>query len=265
MVHEALPDLQAADGSGPRSWRSRVDGRNISDGRGLSRHRRARLGGRPRRQDHGARADDRPPGAQGDRRAARLPGGRRPRLPDPRPRERQPVGRRGAADPARDPDRDDADGRPVHPRRALDRPPPARQREADRDADPPARPRQHGPRRRARRGDDPHGRLGRSTSGPGRGSTAARSSPTARSRPCSPSRARSPARSCAATARCAVPDTRRRGNGKRLSVRGRARAQPRDIDVRLPARDVHRRDRRLRLAARARSWTRSCTAPWRAT
>ena len=71
-----------------------------------------------------------------------------------------PVGRRGAADPARDPDRDDADGRPVHPRRAVDRPPPARQREAHRDADPAARPRQHRPRRRARRGDDPDRRLG---------------------------------------------------------------------------------------------------------
>ena len=72
-----------------------------------------------------------------------------------------PVRRRGAADPARDPDRDDPDGRPVHPRRAVDRAPPARQREADRDADAAARPGQHGARRRARRGDDPDRRLGR--------------------------------------------------------------------------------------------------------
>ena len=110
---------------------------------------------------HRARADDRPPAPQGDRRPARVPRRRRARLPDPRPDERHAVGRRGAADPAGDPDRDDPDGRPVHPRRAVDRAPPARQREADRDADPAARPRQHGPRRRARRGDDPDGRLGR--------------------------------------------------------------------------------------------------------
>ena len=38
------------------------------------------------------------------------------------------VGRRGPADPPRDPDRDDADGRPLHPRRAVDRAAPARQR-----------------------------------------------------------------------------------------------------------------------------------------
>ena len=108
-----------------------------------------------------ARADDRPPAPQGDRRAARVPGRRRARLPDPRPDERDAVRRRGAADPPRDPDRDDPDGRAVHPRRAVDRAPPARQRQAHRDADPAARPRQHGARRRARRGDHPDRRLGR--------------------------------------------------------------------------------------------------------
>ncbi len=50
--------------------------------------------------------------------------------------------------------------RPLHPRRALDRAAPARQRQAHRDPHPPARPRQHAPRGRARRGDDPDGRLG---------------------------------------------------------------------------------------------------------
>ncbi len=83
-----------------------------------------------------------------------------PGLPDARPGEHQPLGRRGAADPARDPDRHDADGRPVHPRRAVDRPPPARQRQADRDAHPAAGPGQHGARRGARRGDDPDRGLG---------------------------------------------------------------------------------------------------------
>ena len=97
-------------------------------------HRRAPLGVVARGDPRRARADDRPPAAQGDRRAARLPGRRRARLPDPRPDERDPVRWRGPADPPRDPDRDDAHGRPVHPRRAVDRAPPARQREAHRDA-----------------------------------------------------------------------------------------------------------------------------------
>ena len=64
------------------------------------------------------------------------------------------VGRRGAADPARDADRLVARRRALHPRRALDRPAPARQRAADRDAGAAARPRQHRARGRARRGHD---------------------------------------------------------------------------------------------------------------
>ena len=42
------------------------------------------------------------------------------------------LGRRGAADPPGDADRLAARRRPLHPRRAVDRPPPARQRPADR-------------------------------------------------------------------------------------------------------------------------------------
>ena len=57
--------------------------------------------------------------------------------------------------------------RPLHPRRALDRAPPARQREADRHARAAARPRQHGDRGRARRGHDP-GRRPRRRPRPGR-------------------------------------------------------------------------------------------------
>ena len=173
-----------------------------------------------------ARADDRPPAPQGDRRPARVPRRRRAGLPDARPDERHAVGRRGPADPARDADRDDADGRPVHPRRAVDRAPPARQREAHRDAHPAARPRQHGPRRRARRGDDPDGRLGRSTSGPGRGSTAARSSPTDRWR----SLLAEPRSITGAYLRGerAVPDPGEAPQGQRQDARrqGRPRAQP---------------------------------------
>ena len=60
-------------------------------------------------------------------------------------------------------------GRPLHPRRALHRPSPARQREADRHAHPPARPGQHRDRRRARRADDARRRpSGRPRPGRGR-------------------------------------------------------------------------------------------------
>jgi len=56
--------------------------------------------------------------------------------------------------------------RAVRDGRADHRPAPARQRAADRDAAPAAAARQHGSDRRARRGDDPHGRL---HCGPGAG------------------------------------------------------------------------------------------------
>ena len=102
-----------------------------------------------------------------DRRAAALPGQRRRRLPLDGPRGGDAVGRRGAADPARDADRLVAGRGALHPRRAVDRPAPARQRAADRDAGAAARPRQHRARGRARRGHDARGRpSGRH--GPGR-------------------------------------------------------------------------------------------------
>ena len=50
----------------------------------------------------------------------------------PSARGRDPLGRRGAADPARDPGRREPDGRALRPRRALDRAAPARQPAADR-------------------------------------------------------------------------------------------------------------------------------------
>ena len=159
MVQKPCPTCQgpAAATRGAGGDRRRAEHLRGRDAVG---DRCARLGGRARRTGHRARADDRPPGPEGDRGEARVPRRRRARLPHRRPGERQPVGRRGAADPARDPDRDDADGRAVHPRRAVDRPPPAGQRQADRHADPAARPRQHRARRRARRGDDPDRGLG---------------------------------------------------------------------------------------------------------
>ena len=81
---------------------------------------------------------------------------------------RDAVGRRGAADPAGDADRLGAGRRALRARRAVDRPAPARQLEAHRDARAAARPRQHGARRRARRADDARGRLPRRPR-PGRG------------------------------------------------------------------------------------------------
>ena len=111
-----------------------------------------------------ARPPDRAAGAARDRGAPAVPGQRRRRLPVDGPRRGDAVGRRGPADPAGDPDRLLAGRGAVHPRRAVDRAAPARQREADRDARAAAQPRQHGARGRARRGDDarrrPHRRHG---------------------------------------------------------------------------------------------------------
>ena len=102
----------------------------------------------------GHRAADRAPDPERDRRAAALPRQRRRRLPDPGAGGGHALGRRGAADPARDADRVEPRGRALHPRRAVDRAAPARQHAADPHARAAARPRQHGDRRRARRGHD---------------------------------------------------------------------------------------------------------------
>ncbi len=107
------------------------------------------------------RGADRAPDREGDPRAAHVPRRRRRRLPHARPRGGDAVGRRGAAAAARDADRLAARRRPLHPRRAVDRAPPARQRAADRHARAAARHRQHRRRRRARRGDDAPLRLAR--------------------------------------------------------------------------------------------------------
>ena len=64
------------------------------------------------------------------------------------------LGRRGPADPPGDPDRLGPGGRALHPRRAVDRPAPARQPQADRHPRAPARPGQHRAGGGARRGDD---------------------------------------------------------------------------------------------------------------
>ena len=165
-VHElpALPGLRrrAPQAGGARGHRRRPVDPRVHE---ALRRRRAPL---PRR----ARADadggaDRPPDREGDPRATHVPVGRRRRLPPARPRREDAVRRRGAAPAARDPDRLAARRRPLHPRRAVDRPPPARQRPPDRDARAPQGARQHGARRRARRADDAQRRLDR-RHGPGR-------------------------------------------------------------------------------------------------
>ena len=177
--------------------------------------------------------------------AARVPRRRRARLPDAGPDQRDAVGRRGPADPPGDPDRHDADGRPVHPRRAVDRPPPARQREAHRDADAAARPRQHRARRRARRGDHPDRGLGRRHRPGGRRARWRDHRQRAHSRRCSPSRARSRARSCAASARSRSREAPAQGQRQGAGRHGRARAQPARRRPQGAARDVRGGHRRV--------------------
>ena len=85
----------------------------------------------------------------------------RARLPDARPARRHALRRGRPAHPPRHPDRLEPGRRPLHPRRAVHRAPPAGQRPAPRHAQAPARPRQHGAGRGARRGDHAGGRLRR--------------------------------------------------------------------------------------------------------
>ncbi len=90
-----------------------------------------------------AGAVDRQPGAQGDPGAAvlsRVGGGGLPESPSQR---RHALRGRGAAHPAGHPDRLEPGGRPLHPGRALHRPPSARQPQADRNLGAAARSGQH--------------------------------------------------------------------------------------------------------------------------
>ena len=165
-VHE-LPALPGLPRRAPQAGRARGHRRRPLDppvheavgGRGAPLPRRARA--------DPDRAADRPPDREGDPRAAHVPLRRRRRLPPARPGREDAVRRRGAAAAARDADRLAARRRPLHPRRAVDRPAPARQRPPDRDARAAQGARQHGARRRARRADDARRRLDR-RHGPGR-------------------------------------------------------------------------------------------------
>ena len=107
-----------APGSSRCRWRSLVGGRNIAEVCRLPIDEAAEFLAHARavtaRERQIARA-----GAQGDPGAARLPPRRRPRLPLPRPSRRHALRRRGAADPARHPDRRRPGRRALRPRRAV--------------------------------------------------------------------------------------------------------------------------------------------------
>ena len=119
--------------------------------------------------------------------------------------------RRGAAHPARDADRLAAHRRALRARRAVDRPPPARQRAPARDAPAAARPRQHRRRRRARPRHDPR-RRPRDRHGPGRRRPRRRaSSPRAAGGDHGAIRRRSRAATSPAREAIPVPAQRRRG------------------------------------------------------
>ena len=159
-VHElpAVPRVRrrAAQARGARSEdRRRLDPPVHADvgDRCPSLRRRARAD-----EDRGA---DRPAHPQGSAGAADLPRQRRGRLPPARPGGEDAVRWRGTAASAGDADRITARRRPLHPRRAVDRASPARQRQAHRHTREAPRRRQHGARRRARRADDARRGLGR--------------------------------------------------------------------------------------------------------
>ena len=190
-----------------------------------------------------ARAD-RGRAAQGDQRPARLPARRRARLPDAAIAPPATLSG-GEAQRIRLASQLGSELSGVHlrARRAVDRPAPARQRAADRDAAPAARPRQHRARRRARRRDDRSGRLGRRLR-PGRRP------------PRRPRRRRRHARRDQGEPRVAhrpLPGRERahRGAGRapqaaELADReGRARAQPQERRRRDPARRDGRGHRRV--------------------
>ena len=183
---------------------------------------------------------------EGDRRAAASSSTRRRRVPDARAGGGDAVGRRGAADPPGDADRLEPRGRALHPGRAVDRPAPARQPQAARHARAAARPRQHGDRRRARRGHDagrrPHrgprpgrGRARRPGRRPGLAGGGEAGVAVAH-RPVPGRQAADPGAGRAAPAASAA-----------IEILGADAAQPEEDRRRVPARRVLLRDRRVGL------------------
>ena len=147
----------------------KIGGRNIHDVGELSirdllaEMRQARL---PARRD-ARRLED----PQGDLVPPGGHGGAGHVLPPAQPDDRLALRRRGPARPAGGPGRGAPPRRPLRPRRADDRAPPARQRPAHLAPPRPPRRRQLGHRRRARRADHPGRRLSSSTSAPAPGET----------------------------------------------------------------------------------------------
>ena len=178
----ALPVMprRAPEGAEPRRARQGADDvgvRQPADFRGVRRPRRLEL--------TRSREPDREPHPARDPRSSAFPQRRRRRLSDARPKRRDAVGRRGPAHPAGDANRVEPHRRALRPRRAVNRPSPARQSGTALDARAASRSRKHGRRRRARRGDDSHRRL-RHRSGAGcRVNTVATSSSRAPRRRCS--------------------------------------------------------------------------------
>ena len=236
----ALPGVRGGEAAArePRGEGRRPQHPRVHRALGPRRPRVDRVAGADR-----DRAHDRAPHRARDRRASALPRQRRDRVSVARARRHDALGRRGAAHPARDADRLEPGRGPLHPRRALDRPPPARQREADRDPRAAARPRQHGDRRRARRGHDPRRR-------PRRGPRAGRG----RARRTGGLRGHAEAdRGRLALAHGPVPVGQALYPGagaaprreRRDDRKGGAPAQPQEHRRRVPARRVHLRHRGL--------------------
>ena len=116
-----------------------------------------------------SRPPDCRPGVPRGARADAVPPRRGSRLPDAGPIGGDAVGRRGAADPVGQSDRQRSGRGPLRARRALHRAASTRQQTADRHPQAAPRPREHRHRGRARRGDHPGGRpRGRRGTGGGR-------------------------------------------------------------------------------------------------
>ena len=143
----------------PQALAVKIGGKHIGEVTDLSIHAANALVRRAAEDVHQEADRDRHAHPEGDPRAPAVPGRRRPRLSDAVARRRHAVGRREPAHPPRLADRLRPHRRAVRARRAVHRPAPARQRPPARDAQAPARHRQHGDRGRARRGRHPHRRL----------------------------------------------------------------------------------------------------------
>ena len=226
----AVPGVQGgtAQAHEPRRHRRRAQHPPVH---AAERARGARVPERPVAQRH--RAPHRRPRDQGDRRAPALPQRRRRRLPHAAARLGHALRRRGAAHPPRHADRLGARRRALHPRRAQHRPAPARQPPPHRDAAAPARPRQHGRRRGARRRDHAARPTTSSTWARAPASTAATSWPRARPRKSWPTRGSLTGEFLSGRRRIALPGQRRLPL-QWFTVRGARMHNLKDIDVSFP-------------------------------